>query len=73
MCDETTDVAVVKEVIIYARYLGSDRKVCTSFIGMMEVSIGTARKFWVHFNNSAFESSLILTISLQLLAVMGQQ
>ena len=26
MCDETTDVAIVKEVIIYARYHGSDRK-----------------------------------------------
>ena len=45
MCDETTDVAVIKEVIIYmyARYLGSDRKVCTSFIGMMEVADGTAK------------------------------
>ena len=43
MCDETTDVAVVKEVIIYARYLGSDRKVCTSFISMMEVVDGTAK------------------------------
>ena len=43
MCDETTDVAVVKEVIIYARYLGRDRKVCTSFLGMMEVSDGTAK------------------------------
>ena len=43
MCDETTDVAVVKQVIIYARYLGCVRKVCTSFIGMMEVSDGTAK------------------------------
>ena len=43
MCDETTDVAVVKEVIIYARYIGTDRKVCTAFIGMMEVSDGTAK------------------------------
>ena len=25
MCDETTDVTVIKEIIIYARYLGSDR------------------------------------------------
>ena len=32
MCDETTDVAVVKEVIIYAR-----------FIGTMEVADGTAK------------------------------
>ena len=42
MCDETTDVAVVKEVIIYARFLGSDR-MCTSFIGTMEVADGTAK------------------------------
>ena len=27
ICDKTTDVAIVKEVIIYARYLGRDRKV----------------------------------------------
>ena len=43
MCDETTNIAVVKEVIIYAHYLGSDRNVCTSFVGMMEGSDGTAK------------------------------
>ena len=47
ICDETTDVAIVKEVIIYARYLGRDRKVCTSFIGMIEVADGTARTILV--------------------------
>ena len=35
MCNETTDVAVVKEIIIYAHYLGSDRKVCTPFVGII--------------------------------------
>ena len=43
MRNETTDVAVVKEVIIFARYLGIDRKLCTAFIGMMDVSDGTAK------------------------------
>ena len=43
MCDETTDISVSKEVIVYARYLNSDRKVCTSFVGMIEISDGTAK------------------------------
>lgn len=43
MCDETTDVTVVKEVIVYAHFLGKDRKVCTDFVGMMEVTDGTAK------------------------------
>lgn len=44
MCDETTDVAIRNEVIVYARYLGTgtDREVCTSFIGMVEVPDGCA-------------------------------
>ena len=42
MCDETTDVAVIKEVIIYSRYVGRDSKVSTSFIGMVEVTDGCA-------------------------------
>ena len=47
ICDDTTDVATVKEVIIYARYLGRDRKVCTSFIGMIEVADGASRTILV--------------------------
>ena len=43
MCDETTDIAILKEVIIYARYLNADRKVCTSFVGMIAVTDGTAK------------------------------
>ena len=42
MCNETTDVAVKKEVIIYACYLGKDRKVQTSSISMMKVTDGRA-------------------------------
>ena len=42
MVDETTYVAVTKEVILYARYLGKDRKVQTSFIAMEEVADGRA-------------------------------
>ena len=51
MCDETTDVAVVKEVIIYARYLNSNRGVCTAFIGLMEVSDGTAKTILAALQN----------------------
>ena len=40
MIDETTDVAVVKEVIVYARYLDQKRKVQTSFIAMEEIPDG---------------------------------
>ena len=32
--DETTDIAVVKDVIVYAHYLDQKRKVQTSFIAM---------------------------------------
>lgn len=42
LCDETTDVAVKKELIVYARYLDKDRKVRTSFTGMLEVPDGCA-------------------------------
>lgn len=38
MLDETTDVVVTKEVIVYAHYLGKDSKVQTSFIAMEEVA-----------------------------------
>ena len=30
-------------MIIYARYLNADRKVCTSFVGMIAVTDGTAK------------------------------
>ena len=37
MADETTDVAVIKEVIIYARFLSKQRKIKTAFIGMIRI------------------------------------
>ena len=63
ICDETTNVAIVKEVIIYARYLGHDRKVCTSFIGMIGVADSTARTILVALHCSAIESILIFKTS----------
>ena len=42
MVVETTDIAVVKGVIIYARYLDQQRNVQTSFIAMKEVVNGHA-------------------------------
>ena len=42
MADETTDVAVIKDVIFYARFLDKQRKVRTAFIGMVEVADGCA-------------------------------
>ena len=38
--DEATDVVVINELIIYTRYLDSDRKVCTSFLGIIEIQDG---------------------------------
>lgn len=43
LVDETTDVAVINELIVYARYLGSDRKVYTSFLGLIEIPDGCAQ------------------------------
>ena len=43
LCNETTmDVAIKKELIIYARYLSGDRLIHTSFIGLVEVPNGSA-------------------------------
>jgi hypothetical protein len=42
MADKTTDVAVIKEVIVYARFLDKQRKVRTAFIGIVEVADGCA-------------------------------
>ena len=44
--DETTDLAVVKEVIIYAHYLDQKRKVHISFIAMKEAVDGCADTSW---------------------------
>ena len=42
MADETTDVAVIKEVIVYARFLSKQRKIKTAFIGMIGIPDGCA-------------------------------
>ena len=42
MVDETTDVAVIKEVIVYARFLGHKNKVKTGFTGIIGVADGCA-------------------------------
>ena len=40
--DETTNIAVVKDVVVYARYLDQKRKVRTSFIAKKEAVDGCA-------------------------------
>ncbi|XP_078581210.1 zinc finger protein 862-like [Branchiostoma floridae x Branchiostoma japonicum] len=42
MIDETTDVAVTKQLIIYARYLTEKHKVKTSFLGIVAIDDGKA-------------------------------
>ena len=42
MADKTTDVAVIKEVIVYARFLSKQRKIKTAFIGMIGIPDGCA-------------------------------
>lgn len=42
MADETTDVAVIKEVIVYARFMGNKRKIKITFLSIVEVNDGRA-------------------------------
>ena len=42
MCDETTDVAIKKELIVYAHYMDESR-IHTAFIGLCEVPNGRAQ------------------------------
>ena len=42
MADETTDVAVIMEVIVYARFLSKQRKIKMAFIGMIGIPDGCA-------------------------------
>lgn len=58
MCDETTDVAIKKELIVYAHYLGSDRQVHTAFIGMVEVPDGCAKTLFDALNRLCEDESL---------------
>ena len=42
MIDETTDVSVLKELVVYALYLTTGAKVCTSFLAIIDLPNGTA-------------------------------
>ena len=42
MIDETTDVAILKEMVVYVRYLSSEGKPCTQFLTITELPNGTA-------------------------------
>ena len=42
LIDETTDIAVLKEMVIYARFISSDCQVQTVFLKIVELSNGTA-------------------------------
>ena len=42
MIDETTDVAILKEMVVYVRYLPLEAKVCTSLLTVIELPNGTA-------------------------------
>ena len=42
MVDETTDVAILKEMVVYIRYLSPATKVCTYFLTIIELPDGTA-------------------------------
>lgn len=42
MIDETTDISIIKEMVIYTRYISSEAEVCTSFLAIVELPNGTA-------------------------------
>ena len=42
MVDETTDISVVKEMVLYARFLGDGGSVVTSFLKIIELNDGRA-------------------------------
>lgn len=42
LVDETTDVAVHRDLIIYAKFLSKQREVTTSFVGLLQLSDGRA-------------------------------
>ena len=42
MADEITDIAIIKVVIVYAPFLGKDRRIRTAFIGMVGIPDGCA-------------------------------
>ena len=42
MIDETTDIAIINEMVIYVRYLSPEAEICTSFLAILELNNGTA-------------------------------
>ena len=44
MTDKTTDVAVLKELVLYARYLSADGKVKSIYLNIQDLFNGTAEK-----------------------------
>ena len=59
MVDETTDVAILKEMVVYIRYLSPAAKVCTSFLTIIELPNGTAETVEKYLT-TYLESKLIL-------------
>ena len=52
MANETTNVVVIKEVIIYARFIGHQNKVKTTFTGMIGVADGCAATITMTWESS---------------------
>ena len=42
MIDETTDTSIIKEMVIYTRYISPEAEVCTSFLAIVELPNGTS-------------------------------
>lgn len=42
LIDETTDISVINEMVIYTRFITSDAQVCTVFLKIVELSNGSA-------------------------------
>lgn len=47
LVDETTDVAVHKDLIVYAKFLNEQHEVHTSFLGLIQLSDGRADTLFI--------------------------
>ena len=61
MIDETTDVSILKEMVIYVMYLTPEAKVCTAFLTINELPDGTAET--VEKNLTAYLESKDMPLS----------
>ena len=61
MIDETTDVSILKEMVIYVMYLTPEAKVCTGFLTINELPDGTAET--VEKNLTAYLESKDMPLS----------